>query len=307
MSETCGARWSNAAISSPTNERYAVPSRTSSDECDTCGWAHAEEHPSIVVGGGKRQRTLERGAGLGSLAELSPRQTVEEPELDPRGVARFRPHELEPGLGAQREPPRRSRRPARAWHAGNRAPRTSRFPARAALRPRRHRPARRADSAQPPGTFLQIGGNRRPVQLAECRTEDPQPLRRPAGSVDRKAVCEQKRRDGRATSGRLRPGRPGRRARKTPRPATRSSQWKWAHPSARLPPIVWSKVAPAVSRRELDCLGSELRRLRAAGRGRLEERQLADAVQIREVSVLGHCELERFFEVGLGERPPLPA
>ena len=67
------------------------------------------------------------------------------------------------------------------------------------------------------------------------------------------------------------------------------------------------QVAPAVSRRELDCLGSELRRLREPAANGLEERQLADAVQIREVSFLGDCELERFFEVGLGEIQPLPA
>ena len=66
------------------------------------------------------------------------------------------------------------------------------------------------------------------------------------------------------------------------------------------------QVAPAVPRRELDCLGSELRRLRQPAAHGLEQCQLADAVQVREVSVFGDCELEQLPRGGLSARSTSP-
>ena len=62
---------SYCSISSATNERCAVPSRTSSTSAVRAARTHREKHPPVVVGSGELERAFERDTGLGSLTKLS--------------------------------------------------------------------------------------------------------------------------------------------------------------------------------------------------------------------------------------------
>ena len=147
---------------------------------------------------------------------------------------------------------------------------------------------------------LQIRGNACPVELPERRAELAKSLRGSRRALGREAARPQQHRDG---SGRA-----------IARDACRDTGLlEMGVGREEVVPVEMrpterevgadrlQQIEPAVTRGELERLRRELRRAGQSAADRLEERKLADAVQVGEVRRLGQRQLDRLLELRLGE------